>query len=319
MLGSLDFILKINVDARKGLGEDSWCYAVSQNAGLVAAFDGCGGSGARKHDFYSGHSEAFVASRLCAGALFDAFFDAVEQFGTATKAKDIIELFKKYGQNSFSAYRPPIEQVSKIRSSMITTLPTTVASAVFKPCPKGLEAAAFWAGDSRVYVLSSSGLSQLSVDDSDDNDPFETDGMMTNTLNADRAFRININKQTFTVPVVLLAATDGCFAYYTTPMEFEGILLSSLLSASSAAEWERLLSEQIGMVAGDDYTLVMAVVGFGSFDRLKQSFASRYDHLRSRYLTNIESLPLSDIDNRRRLWDDYKEEYIKYIKDDSNG
>ena len=78
MLSIFDFIIKLNVDAREGLGEDSWCYAFDRHTGMIAAFDGCGGSGARKHESYSGHSEAFMASRLCAGAFYDGFLDSFD-------------------------------------------------------------------------------------------------------------------------------------------------------------------------------------------------------------------------------------------------
>ena len=57
-------------EARKLLGEDSWTYGFCEDSGVIAVFDGCGGSGARKHDDYNNHSEAFMASRLCAGALY---------------------------------------------------------------------------------------------------------------------------------------------------------------------------------------------------------------------------------------------------------
>ena len=55
-------------------------------------------------------------------------------------------------------------------------------------------------------------------------------------------------------------------------MEFEGVLLSTLLAASCPNEWENALAGQIGCVAGDDYTLVMAVLGFRSFEALRQAF-----------------------------------------------
>ena len=43
MQSLLDFIIKLNVDAREGLGEDSWCYAFDRHTGMIAAFDGSAG------------------------------------------------------------------------------------------------------------------------------------------------------------------------------------------------------------------------------------------------------------------------------------
>lgn len=314
MLNLLDLYIMLNVDARKGLGEDSWCYAFSKSAGLIAVFDGCGGSGARKHEFYTGHSEAYIASRLCAGAFFDGFRDSFVQQGKATSAQQIFEISKQYCQNTFAAYRPPVGQGSRIKSSMITTLPTTAAAAVVQPFDGEILTTAAWAGDSRVYALTPHTLAQISLDDSDDNDPYETDAMMTNTINADRALRINQKVCRIPLPAIILTATDGCFAYYTTPMEFEGVLLSTLLSASCPNDWATALSEQIGSVAGDDYTLVMAVFGFQSFENLKQAFSKRYTFLCKNYLAKLAALPLNDAATRRLLWESYRPEYTKYIE-----
>ncbi len=314
MRNLLDFFLMLNVDARKGFGEDSWCYAFSKSAGLIAAFDGCGGSGARKHEFYTGHSEAYIASRLCAGAFFDGFRDSFVQQEKPTSAQQIFEISKQYCQNTFAAYRPPTGQGFRIKSSMITTLPTTVAAAIIQPSNGEILTSAAWAGDSRVYALTPHGLAQISLDDADDYDPYETDAMMTNTINADRAPRVNQKVCRIPLPAIIFTATDGCFAYYTTPMEFEGVLLSTLLSASCPNDWESALSEQIGRVAGDDYTLVMAVLGFQRFENLKQAFSKRYNFLCKNYLTRLAALPLSDAATRRALWASYRPEYTKYIE-----
>lgn len=312
MLKLLDFVIQLNVDARKGLGEDSWCHAFGKNAGLIAAFDGCGGSGARKHEYYSGHSEAFMASRLCAGAFFDGFLDSFVRQNEIVPDM-IIQRCKRYCQDIFAAYRPPTGKATGIKSSMITTLPTTAAAAIIQPANRQIITTAAWAGDSRVFALTPRGLSQISMDDSDDNDPYETDAMMTNTINADCAPRINQKMRRIPLPAIILTATDGCFAYYTTPMEFEGVLLSTLLTATSPNDWENALTEQIGYVAGDDYTLVMAVLGFRSFENLKQMFSKRYDFLCKNYLARIAALPLNDAATRRMLWESYKQNYTKYI------
>lgn len=312
MLEHVDFILRISEEALQGCGEDSWCYSFTDSAGMIAVLDGCGGSGAKKHAFYSGHSEAFMASRMGAGALYNAFQDCAED--PALNAGAILSRFESYCRSSFSAYKPPVDPNSRLRSSMITTLPTTLAAALLQPQKGGVALTAAWAGDSRVYLLAQTGLHQLSVDDSDDADPFETDGTMTNSLNADRKPEIRVNRRGFRLPALVLTATDGCFAYFKSPMEFEGVLLSTLAAASSAAAWERLLRERIGELAGDDYTLVLCSLGFGDFQSLQQALAPRTRLLRERWLAAIEALPEEDEGQRRLLWNDYRNEYCKYIK-----
>lgn len=310
----LDFILRLNVEARVGLGEDSWCHAFGERAGLIAAFDGCGGSGARKHALYSGHSEAFMASRLCAGAFFDGFRDSVTG-DVPAEATAILRRCAQYCRDSFSAYRPAAGSASRLKSSMITTLPTTAAAALILPEDGALSVTVAWAGDSRVYALTPQGLMQLSLDDSEDPDPFETDAMMTNTLNADQTPHIHKKTLRLPLPAFLLAATDGCFAYYTTPMEFEGALLSTLADAATPNEWEQALAAQIGRVAGDDYTMVLASFGFSDFAQLRQAFAARYDLLRTQFLVPLSLLPPNDTAARRALWMQYRSEYMKYIKE----
>lgn len=314
MLNQLDFFININVDARKDLGEDSWCYCFGPNGGMIAAFDGCGGSGSRKHEFYTGRSEAYMASRMCAGAFFDAFRELLFDGTDNLQPEEAIARCAEYCQSVFTAYKPPKGQTSRIRSSMLSTLPTTTAAAILRQRNGLMEVTAFWAGDSRIYVLSPNGLAQVSTDDSDENDPYETDGMMTNSITADRAPKMNVKTVLVPYPAIVFAATDGCFAYYTTPMEFEGMLLSALMESQSAADWEARLKESIGQVAGDDYTLVMAVLGFGSFEALRQALWQRYSFLYENYLTHLQEIPPEDTATRQALWNSYRAEYTKYIE-----
>ena len=69
----LDFILSFCRERIPEHGEDCYCYSFCDTAGILGAFDGCGGAGARTHAAYSGKSEAYIASRLCAGAVYDSF------------------------------------------------------------------------------------------------------------------------------------------------------------------------------------------------------------------------------------------------------
>ena len=60
-----------------GKGEDSWCHAFNERAGLIGVFDGCGGLGSRAYPSLSGRTGAYVASRTASGAVYD-WFEALQ-------------------------------------------------------------------------------------------------------------------------------------------------------------------------------------------------------------------------------------------------
>ena len=108
---------------------------------------------------------------------------------------------------------------------------------------------------------------------------------------------------------------DGCFGYVTTPMEFEGVLLETLLKTKCVADWENELANSIGSVAGDDHTLCLAAYGYGSYPALQNSFARRYEYIEKHYLLPVSNMPVEDRDSRFELWGSYCDNYMRYIKD----
>ena len=311
---TLDFILSFCKDKVPGHGEDNYCYSFCDEAGLLGTFDGCGGAGAKTHEKYSGHTEAFIASRLCAGAFYDSF-RAV--FPNKKGVQELLEqVFVPCVQNRLADYRPPKnENGIKISGSGIRTLPSTAAVALIRPNGDGAEISSIWAGDSRVYLMNGSGLYQLTTDHTSEPDPMVTiyeDGILRNVLCVDQPVRLSCNTINIRGPFVVFAATDGCFGYLSTPMEFEGVLLATLLKSSCVAQWENSLAEIIGSVAGDDHTLCMASYGYGSFEALQAQLRGRYEQLSKDYLAPVAALPVDDIQSRLALWGNYKTEYLKY-------
>lgn len=299
-------------------GEDSYCYSFCDNAGLLAVFDGCGGTGAKKHDFYSGKTEAYIASRLCAGAFYDCFrasFPAeitVQQF----VAEQLVPTISQ----RLADYAPPKDSSGiQIRSSLFQTLPTTAAAALIEQKDnENLAVTAIWSGDSRVYLLDEQGLAQLTVDDTTVPDPMENtyeDGILKNILSSQRKVNLHCRTVYPKRPFLVFAATDGCFGYVSTPMEFEGILLNTLLNSASPAQWEAKLAEMIGVSSGDDHTLSLAAFGYSSFAALQQSLSARYGFILKNYLEPVSKLPVDDRQSRYSLWDWYKADYMRYLKD----
>ncbi len=311
----LDFPpLHFSGEAIRGKGEDSWTFGFSQDAGMIAVFDGCGGSGARKHADYAGHSEAYMAARLCAGAVYQCMHSGFP--GCQNPGQFAREILAPHIRQVLQANRPPREGDGMVIKGM-RVLPSTMAAALIQNEGDGtLRVSPIWAGDSRVYVLDATGLSQLTRDDSTQPDPQETlydDGALTNVLCADKPVNLHCTSHRLKTPFLLIAATDGCFGYVSTPMEFEGMLLHALQESDSVARWEEDLLKLVAGYAGDDHTLCLASFGYGSFEQIKRAFAPRYRQLCASYLETVWSIPWEDRDTRRQLWRQYRPQYMRFL------
>lgn len=314
----LDFVLSFCREMIPEHGEDCFCHSFCDTAGLVGVFDGCGGAGARKHDCYRGYTEAYVASRLCAGAFYDLFRSIDPSNCSARQLTE--EVFLPGVKERLAAYSPPKEASGfQIKGSMVRTLPSTAAMAVIQQdLGDDLLVSAIWSGDSRVYVLDGQGLAQLTVDDTTVTDPMENiyeDGILKNILCSDRPVKLHCRTVRLRPPFMVFAATDGCFGYVSTPMEFEGILLITLLQSSSVAQWESNLADSLSGIAGDDHSLCLAAFGYHSFEALQDSLADRYAYLYDHYLMPVSQMPLEDRQSRFLLWESYQPNYNRYLKD----
>jgi hypothetical protein len=220
---------------------------------------------------------------------------------------------------------------SKLRSKLHKRLPTTLACVTMAVAQKELRAQTIWAGDSRCFCMTpEEGLQQLSVDDQKQLcDPFESlslDPQMSNYVNADTDFVFNSARFRFSLPAVLLVATDGCFQYVETPAHFEELLLNSLALAGSAEEWSTVLNQTIEALTGDDASMSLQAVGWTSFESLKLAFEVRRCHL-AEVMRTSESTPVQgelfepanhNFARRRRreqLWQAYKNGYSARMPD----
>lgn len=105
---------------------------------------------------------------------------------------------------------------------------------------------------------------------------------------------------------IVLTCTDGCFGYLSSPMAFELLLIETMQKAQNPRHWELLLKERIEKNAGDDYTLMAMVLGFDTFEQMKQYFRGRYREMDSRFQEMISQEKLL------AWWEEYKKEYENY-------
>lgn len=172
----------------------------------------------------------------------------------------------------------PPKSKGGLRSSLIKEYPATLALICISESKTGYVIDSFWAGDSRNYLWNSNGLFQISKDDlKGELDPLQNireDAPMSNCLSADARFVIN-HKRIDEFPLedkfIVLSATDGCFGYYPSPMDFEKVLSDALKGAESKEDWERRLSQAFAYVTGDDFSFSVAAFGYKDFKELKKN------------------------------------------------
>src|SRR5690606_12481085 len=127
------------------------------------------------------------------------------------------------------------------------------------------------------------GLQQLTEDDvrsrGDALANIREDSPMTNVVNASSPFQLNVRTiEEVPTPFALLAATDGCFGYLSTPWHFEFLLLDALDDARDSERWQEV-TKRIAQVAGDDVSMGIALVGVDAYSALRSALRSRHRQL----------------------------------------
>lgn len=291
-------------------GEDSFVYAVNDNAFMNAVFDGCGGSGARKYDRFKGKTGAYMASRVTAGAAKDWFGECCAVPGLPFSPDTLKSKICEY----LSLCKTVGGRTSGIKGSLSKDFPTTAAMTVTKLEGGVLVADCIWAGDSRCYMLNEDGLFQLTADDIGGQDAMENltvDSVLTNVITTSHDFELRARRITIEKPCILFAATDGCFGYLSTPMEFEYLLEETLLKAQCMDGWQNRICEELEKFAGDDFTLSASVIGFGSYETLVKKLSPRASQMLATYINGIDDMTLEE---KTAMWQEYKKEYSVYIE-----
>lgn len=301
LIGTTDFLLSFHGEKEPGKGEDGFVYALNESRALLGVFDG---SGDGQYAALKGKTGGYLASRAAAGACLH-WFEGLEE-GQEPDLRDLhdgirdcLETCRKHGGEN--AGDPPGE------------LTTTIAAAICRPARGGVDVQLYWAGASRVYLLDSEGLAQLTEDD-----PGGVDAMHRPKDEKKSGYGIGFTQNgsihtarlTMGRPGLLFAATDGCFGGLSTAMEFEYLLLSTLQSAPNAQTWEESLAGSIGKAAKDDYTLSGIALNAGSFDDLKRQLARRTSLVYRTYIRGLESCTEGE---KLQLWEHYRDHYQRLL------
>lgn len=309
---------KIYTEKKLNEGEDARPLISSCGEGRLvgAVFDGLGGSGGSKITSSGGvtKTQAYFASRIvrdffndvCMSHSVDTFLD-----------KNVLQIqLSQYMKKASSDFTFPDTQIITKRASQ---LPTTLAGFYLDTTNSDLaKATIFWAGDSRCYFLDQTkGLFPVTKDDqqyeADELESLKTDSPMSNCIDAIGNFTINLNKfKLLSKTNILIAATDGCFGYFQTPMHFELMLLKTLSTSNSLSLWQSNMEEQITKVTQDDATMAIVATGWSSFKEIKNAFANRLKEIETKYIMvldaeneKITSLK-KELDDRQAHFDEIK-------------
>ena len=280
-------------EMRCGNGEDSYYYAATGDRSIVAAFDGCGGIGARHYVNFSNKTGAYVASRAVCGGIKDWFENGADPDTVEQAVKRALSICNKFA-----------DKAGRLVGSLGKSFPTTAAIISVR----GNLATCIWAGDSRCYMLDCDGLHQLTEDDVSGEDALSNisnDGVLTNVISSGAPYVLHKKNIVIDKPCMLFSASDGCFGYLNSPMEFEYLLTNTLMYSTGIEDWKKALNKNISGYTGDDYTLCAALYGFTSFQAIQQYFAERNSFVYKRFIS-------SDADVAEK-WEAYKVPYSAYL------
>ena len=313
LLSLIRDVFVVNGEMIEDNGEDSHAYSINERYGFFGVFDGCGGIGSRKYENYGNKTGAYLASRIVSEMSLEWFYDFCNQ-NINLSEKNINTILSS--MNEFLLENLIIADNNTgqtlMKGSLAKKFPTTSSMILCEYQQKSLEAFFVWAGDSRGYIMAEEGLSQITIDDvAGDIDAMSNlsdDGRLTNVISASGNFKLNYKHLTISKPTIIITATDGCFGYFSTPMEFEYMLLKTLISSNNNQEWNAAMNKYISKFTGDDYTMCIATSGYKTFNTLKKTFLNRKNILEKEYISKLKT---ADQSKRMKLWNKYKTNYYR--------
>ncbi len=315
----LDQVSVLFAESRPDAGEDGFYAAWRPSCAVAAVADGSGGMGARRYEAAGKHTGAYLASRIAAAAVGQWFAAYGDQWKSDIEAAQQLDGLIRRG---FQICQRALgrEAQDDAVGTLVRLLPSTLAMAALRHTGGRTRLCVIWAGDSRVYRLDANGLCQLTRDDAEGAtlEAMESDAPMSNVLSADGNYQLNTASGTLDAPCLVLAATDGCFGYLQTPMEFEYYLLHAITQSETPEAFEASLRTLLGEIAGDDFTLAFTVTGMGDYATLRSRLRPRYEWMWKEMIEPLyrayESGDAAQIaETKRRLWAAYRPAYQSQI------
>ncbi|MFH1512849.1 MAG: hypothetical protein ABIG45_05810 [Bacillota bacterium] len=304
-------VLKLSFAGGPHPNEDRAVCAEHAGIRLMAAFDGCGGVGGRRYPQLKNHTGAYIAAGLYADCLREWFAHSAADLPRAHTAEDLGALFRQAAHEYYAKYLGNMH--TAVTGSMVRTLPsTTVIALIFEN-----DAALYWAGNTRGYLLTDAGLKQLTGDDLIGQcDAFESlylDAPIANYLCADQPFTLHEKMIALPQKGVLILATDGAYHALPTPMHFEAMLENTMQKSSAKKQWETLLTEALIKRAADDVTLVLQPFGFHKHEELGAFFDKRRRHVQQAYILPADQAEPGNRLALKSLWEMYQKEQAGYV------
>ncbi len=278
----------LNVEKKSDAGEDAnpiLNVQTGRNWGILGVFDGMGGAGARKYTHNltkEEHTSAYWASRF----VRDAVECLMSSRPIGTNPIEYIEkeIHKAIKHKLDGEIQNFPAAASTAVSKLLAKLPTTMALCAYQIVENHIDINCYWAGDSRVYMFDGKKLHFLTIDDADapDGDPFSPANMdlaMNNKICQDHEYRINKSsvrvEMDSATPIVLFAATDGCFGYYKNPIEFENMMLSVMYSFDVKQWISKIKDAIIDNIQQDDFSMSAVLIGNEDYKPLLRHINNR--------------------------------------------
>lgn len=327
-------------EKKDGRGEDSDPILFhNENTIVVGVFDGMGGAGGAECDSdYTVNGQFMTKAYIGSRIVRDAIDKAINGNPSIVLKEDFAEILKQIITERYAAETEKYAPKAKagLRSALIKEYPTTLAiTTIVKDKDKYL-IDSYWAGDSRNYIWNAKGLFQISIDDLKGNlDPLQNlheDAPMSNCIQADGPFKIRHwhGELPLGAKFAVISATDGCFGYYPSPMDFHKALINSIKASNDFESLKEKLTQAFAYVTADDFSFSIAFVGFKKFKELNDfksydSSLKQYFYLRrdfeekvrksNRLKDEIASMSKELDSVIEELWPKYKRSYLKYMDD----
>ena len=277
--------------------------AVSNDKYLIVC-DGLGAGGQNKHTINGEtHTSAYYGSRLLSqicSDYYDENYDAIlESLKDKEALSHIVDGLKVTIKKQLDEFVDEHKLVKTIKGKSIKLLPSTLSSMLFKVNNDSVDVVVISAGDTRAFILTpQNGLQQLSKDDVDEDvDAFEKATIVNNNICQDRDFSLNFRCYTVKMPCILFVCSDGCYDYFSSPMEVEYLIDAAFNawftteSAKSGAFGEKLgdfISSRSKLQ--DDCSMAGAVIGCQDDKSFRKGLYTRAKEIETKYIRTFDSI-----------------------------